>query len=110
MSAAIATEDTLIIETPERVPLHFALASIGNRFLAFTLDMPCRCSDYPEGYLLYPGNYSSLSDHLRAAEFSRVLSSAVSNHHGYSLSLVAVEWATPETRAQAALIREDGRR
>ncbi len=38
MSAAIATEDTLIIETPERVPLHFALASIGNRFLACTVD------------------------------------------------------------------------
>jgi uncharacterized RDD family membrane protein YckC len=38
MSAAIATEDTLIIETPERVPLHFALASIGNRFLACTID------------------------------------------------------------------------
>lgn len=38
MSSAIATEDTLIIETPERVPLHFALASIGNRFLACAVD------------------------------------------------------------------------
>lgn len=38
MSAAIATEDVLIIETPERVPLHFALASIGNRFLACAID------------------------------------------------------------------------
>src|SRR5438132_3724420 len=38
MSAAIATEKTLIIETPERVPLHFALASIGNRFLACAID------------------------------------------------------------------------
>ena len=38
MSATIATEDTLIIETPERVPLHFALASIGNRFLACAVD------------------------------------------------------------------------
>src|SRR6266550_1509455 len=38
MSATIATEDILIIETPERVPLHFALASIGNRFLACALD------------------------------------------------------------------------
>ena len=33
-----ATEETLIIETPERVPLHFALASIGNRFLACAVD------------------------------------------------------------------------
>ena len=38
MSATIATEDVLIIETPERVPLHFALASIGNRFLACAID------------------------------------------------------------------------
>ncbi|HSS21941.1 MAG TPA: RDD family protein [Pyrinomonadaceae bacterium] len=38
MSATLATEDILIIETPERVPLHFALASIGNRFLACALD------------------------------------------------------------------------
>jgi len=38
MSATIATEDILIIETPERVPLHFALASIGNRFLACAVD------------------------------------------------------------------------
>jgi len=38
MSAALATEDVLIIETPERVPLHFALASIGNRFLACAID------------------------------------------------------------------------
>ena len=34
----LANEETLIIETPERVPLHFALASIGNRFLACAVD------------------------------------------------------------------------
>ena len=34
----IATEETLIIETPERVELEFALASIGNRFLAVAID------------------------------------------------------------------------
>ncbi|HKY45555.1 MAG TPA: RDD family protein [Pyrinomonadaceae bacterium] len=38
MSATVATEEVLIIETPERVPLHFALASIGNRFLACAID------------------------------------------------------------------------
>jgi uncharacterized RDD family membrane protein YckC len=38
VSAAIPTEETLVIETPERVPLHFALASIGNRFLACAFD------------------------------------------------------------------------
>ena len=38
MSSIIETEETLIIETPERVPLAFALASIGNRFLAVAID------------------------------------------------------------------------
>jgi uncharacterized RDD family membrane protein YckC len=36
--AIIETEETLVIETPERVPLAFALASIGNRFLAVAID------------------------------------------------------------------------
>jgi uncharacterized RDD family membrane protein YckC len=35
---SVPTDETLIIETPERVPLHFALASIGNRFLACAVD------------------------------------------------------------------------
>ncbi len=34
----IEAEETLIIETPERVQLEFALASIGNRFLAVAID------------------------------------------------------------------------
>lgn len=34
----IEKEETLSIETPERVPLEFALASIGNRFLAVVID------------------------------------------------------------------------
>lgn len=38
MAVASANEEFLIIETPERVPLHFALASIGNRFLACAID------------------------------------------------------------------------
>ncbi|MDQ3134184.1 MAG: RDD family protein [Acidobacteriota bacterium] len=37
-TADVSNEETLIIETPERVPLHFALASIGNRFLACAAD------------------------------------------------------------------------
>ena len=34
----IETEESLVIETPERVPIEFALASIGNRFLAVLID------------------------------------------------------------------------
>ena len=31
-------DDTLVIETPEHVELQFALATIGNRFLACAVD------------------------------------------------------------------------
>lgn len=34
----IRTEETLIIETPERVLLEFSLASMGNRFIAVAID------------------------------------------------------------------------
>lgn len=37
-SGLIETQETLIIETPERVQLEFALASIGNRFIAVVID------------------------------------------------------------------------
>ncbi len=38
MAVTLTNEEILVIETPERVPLHFALASIGNRFLAVAID------------------------------------------------------------------------
>lgn len=38
MSAVFTNDEILVIETPERVPLHFALASIGNRFIACAID------------------------------------------------------------------------
>jgi uncharacterized RDD family membrane protein YckC len=38
MSAIVTSDEILVIETPERVPLHFALASIGNRFIACAID------------------------------------------------------------------------
>ena len=38
MSAVLTSDETLVIETPERVPLHFPLASIGNRFIACAID------------------------------------------------------------------------
>ncbi|MCZ2391064.1 MAG: RDD family protein [Acidobacteria bacterium] len=36
--SVLAAEETLIIETPERVELEFSLASIGNRFMAVGID------------------------------------------------------------------------
>ncbi|MBL8180637.1 MAG: RDD family protein [Blastocatellia bacterium] len=45
-----AAEESMVIETPERVPLEFALASIGNRFLAVALD---HAIQYLALFLLY---------------------------------------------------------
>ena len=69
MSAAIATEETLIIETPERVPLHFALASIGNRFLACAIDHTIQVLTGALMFLAFRilADYSSLGDRLSNA-------------------------------------------
>lgn len=69
MSAAIATEETLIIETPERVPLHFALASIGNRFLACAIDHAIQALLVVLMVIAFMlvANYSSLGDSLSSA-------------------------------------------
>jgi uncharacterized RDD family membrane protein YckC len=48
-----ATEEILVIETPERVPLHFALASIGNRFLACAIDHALQFAVYTLIFLAF---------------------------------------------------------
>ena len=69
MSTAVATEDVLIIETPERVPLHFALASIGNRFLACAIDHAIQAVTIALMIIAFMtmANFSSLGDRLKAA-------------------------------------------
>jgi len=69
MSATLATEDILIIETPERVPLHFALASIGNRFLACAIDHALQALTIILMAIAFTviANYSSLGDQLSNA-------------------------------------------
>ena len=69
MSATLATEDILIIETPERVPLHFALASIGNRFLACAIDHALQVLTIIVIVLAFTliANYSSLGEQLTNA-------------------------------------------
>src|SRR4051812_44237210 len=71
MSARALTNDDeiLVIETPERVPLHFALASIGNRFLACAIDHTIQTLTL---LLIFIGftllaNYSSLGDEVSNA-------------------------------------------
>ena len=69
MSAALATEDILIIETPERVPLHFALASIGNRFLACAIDHALQVLTIIVMAIAFTvlANYSSVGDQISNA-------------------------------------------
>jgi uncharacterized RDD family membrane protein YckC len=69
VSAVVATEEILIIETPERVPLHFALASIGNRFLACAVDHAIQITTIVIMVIAFSiiANYSSVSDELTAA-------------------------------------------
>ncbi|HKO99748.1 MAG TPA: RDD family protein [Pyrinomonadaceae bacterium] len=69
MSTALATEDILIIETPERVPLHFALASIGNRFLACAIDHALQVLTIILMAIAFwiVADYSSLGEYLASA-------------------------------------------
>lgn len=116
MSAALATEDTLIIETPERVPLHFALASIGNRFLACAIDHAIQvltAALMVVAFLLL-AKYSSLGDELAnapkwvIAALIIVLFLIISGYFAF------FEWIwsgqTPGKRwMKLRVIREDGR-
>ena len=116
MSAAIATEETLIIETPERVPLHFALASIGNRFLACAIDHAIQALTVILMIIAFTivANFSSLGDRLSNAPkwvialLIVVLFLLVSGYFAF------FEWIwsgqTPGKRwLKLRVIREDGR-
>ena len=116
MSATLATEDILIIETPERVPLHFALASIGNRFLACAIDHTFQMLAIILMVIAFAvvANYSSLGDELSNAPkwiqalLIVIIFLIVSSYFAF------FEWAwngqTPGKRLlKLRVIREDGR-
>jgi uncharacterized RDD family membrane protein YckC len=116
MSATLATEDVLIIETPERVPLHFALASIGNRFLACAIDHTFQVLAIILMVIAFTvvANYSSLGEELsNAPKWVKALLIVVvfliiSGYFAF------FEWAwngqTPGKRLlKLRVIREDGR-
>ena len=116
MSAAITTDETLVIETPERVPLHFALASIGNRFIACAIDHTIQVVTLFALFILYAlisdvsnfGNqFSSMPNWVRAVLIIFVF--VVWN--GY-FALFEWLWSgqTPGKRwLKLRVIREDGR-
>lgn len=115
MSAVITSDDTLVIETPERVPLHFALASIGNRFIACAIDHGIQITVFIALLILY----SLISD---APTFG-----AIANAPKWVIAVLVViqfliidgyfaifEWVwrgqTPGKRwLKLRVIREDGR-
>lgn len=116
MSAAITSDETLVIETPERVPLHFALASIGNRFIACAIDHTIQIFTLIVIYTVF----SIISDN---ADFSSRLTNAPKWVIALMVVLVFVlmsgyfaifEWIwrgqTPGKRwLKLRVIREDGR-
>lgn len=120
MQPLIETEETLIIETPERVPLEFALASIGNRFLAVAIDHFIQFFlVFTIGYLIYAVVGMGAEDssvEMLASEMPKwtaailiILSSLV-----FSGYFIFFEWLlsgqTPGKRLmKLRVIREDGR-
>jgi uncharacterized RDD family membrane protein YckC len=116
MSATLATEDILIIETPERVPLHFALASIGNRFLACAIDHALQALTIVLMIIAFTvvANYSSVGERLTnapkwvQAALIIIVFLIISAYFGF------FEWIwngqTPGKRLlKLRVIREDGR-
>ncbi|HMF57809.1 MAG TPA: RDD family protein [Pyrinomonadaceae bacterium] len=113
-NVAIETEETLVIETPERVPLHFALASIGNRFLACAADhmLQILAIFLMVIFFIFVGNFSSTT-FSEAPKWVIALGIIVLFliWDGY---FVFFEWAwngqTPGKRwLKLRVIREDGR-
>ena len=116
MSATLATEDILIIETPERVPLHFALASIGNRFLACAIDHTFQVLAIILMVIAFTviANYSSLGAELSNAPKWVIAVLIVIVFLIVSSYFAFFEWAwngqTPGKRLlKLRVIREDGR-
>lgn len=116
MSATLATEDVLIIETPERVPLHFALASIGNRFLACALDHAIQIIAMILMLIAFSiiANYSSFGEQLSSAPKWVTALLIVVLFLIFSGYFTFFEWMwngqTPGKRLlKLRVIREDGR-
>jgi len=116
MSATLATEDILIIETPERVPLHFALASIGNRFLACAIDHALQVIAILLMVLGFTviANYSSIGEQITSAPKWVKAIMIVVVFLIFSSYFAFFEWIwngqTPGKRwLKLRVIREDGR-
>src|ERR1044071_7598009 len=114
-ATAIATEESLIIETPERVPLHFALASIGNRFLACAVDHTLQTLMLVALYYAFEALTSSLSaGGMESASRWATVVRVIVGFVVWSSYFILFEWRwngqTPGKRwLKLRVIREDGR-
>lgn len=116
MSATFANEEVLVIETPERVPLHFALASIGNRFLACAIDHTIQVLVLALVVIsgLIIASYSSLANMLESAPKWVLAILILAVFLIFSSYFAFFEWLwsgqTPGKRwLKLRVIREDGR-
>jgi uncharacterized RDD family membrane protein YckC len=116
MSAVVPTEETLVIETPERVPLHFALASIGNRFLACAFDhfLQILAIGVVAIGFIWMGNLAGLYSELKDGPKWVLAVLIVAVFLIWSSYFALFEWAwngqTPGKRwLRLRVIREDGR-
>ena len=116
MTGAISTEETLVIETPERVPLHFALASIGNRFLACAFDHTLQfiAIGIVAGVLLWTGRLAGMGVNLTDAPKWALVLLILAVFLIWSSYFAFFEWIwngqTPgKRRLRLRVIREDGR-
>lgn len=113
---ALSNEETLVIETPERVPLHFALASIGNRFLACAFDHTLQILTLLIIYIGFTiiGEYASLGQRITEAPKWVQAILIIVLFLIFSSYFVFFEWLwngqTPGKRwLKLRVIREDGR-
>jgi uncharacterized RDD family membrane protein YckC len=116
MSTAVANEETLIIETPERVPLHFALASIGNRFLACAVDHLLQLLFMAMAFVVlqWSGLLSTWGGRLQEAPKWAIAALILALFAIWSGYFAVFEWLwggqTPGKRwLRLRVIREDGR-
>jgi len=115
--SSVPTDETLVIETPERVPLHFALASIGNRFLACAVDHFLQTLGFVALFVLFV--LTTFGMDQWTARFSEAPKWAqalliIAAFFVWSGYFVLFEWAwngqTPGKRwLRLRVIREDGR-
>ncbi|MCS6874974.1 MAG: RDD family protein [Pyrinomonadaceae bacterium] len=112
----IETEETLVIETPERVELEFALASIGNRFLAVLIDHTIQFFSIFSLYHLFVSFNVVVAENIELSEMPKwILALAIiSIFFLFTSYFIFFEWLwngqTPGKRLmRLRVIREDGR-